>query len=51
MEKPDPIKLPEELEKESLAAKEREIQERLDRYRLEDTLFTNLMDFLQDFCE
>jgi hypothetical protein len=49
MEKPDPIKLPEDLEKEALIAKEREIKERIEKYRIEGTLFTHLIDFLEDF--
>jgi len=51
MEKPAPIRLPEDIEKEELAAKEREIQDRLAQQRADNTLLVNLIKFLKEFEE
>lgn len=51
MEKPNPIRLPYELEKEELEAKERAIKERIDKERADNTLFFHLIDFLKEFEE
>lgn len=49
MEKPNPIKLPEEIEKEMAEKKQCELKEKIEKYRADGTLFINLMDFLAEF--
>lgn len=51
MKKPDPIRLPEDLEKEEWEAKNRALKDRINKEREEHTLIFYLMDFLKEFEE